>query len=234
MSVPGVAAFHDGGGGAGGGIGGSTGATGDRLLASDGTGGSTVKATSIPVAAGHTLTVDSLLCYPDANQSNDEKVQVSESFLFASDVVFRYYNDPDISSGTADLGFVRDAPGIWRFTNGSTGQGAVRCTRPVVTLANGGTITAARTRSAISNNGAAGAGDFELVAAAEGLEYLFTVQTAQAMNVIAAGADVIYIAGVASSAGGSASCATIGSSLLLTCAKAGVWTGIASGTWTLA
>lgn len=230
-----IASSLAGGGGSsgGGGISGSTGPDGDKLLASDGVGGSTIKATSIPVLAGHTLVVDSLLCYPDAEDSGDEKVQVSESFLFASDVIFRYYNNVDISSGTADLGFVRDEAGVFRFTNGSTGQGAVRCTRKVVALANGGTITAARTRSVITNTGAGAAGDFELVAAVEGLEYLFAVHATQSLNIIAAGSDVIRIAAGVSSAGGQASCATEGASLLLTCTRTGVWTGIASGTWVL-
>jgi hypothetical protein len=65
--------------------------------------------------------------------------------------------------------------------------------------------------------------------------YSFVVLSAAApLTVVAQGSHAIYVNGSASSAGGSATGSTMGLRLDLVYAGPSVWSGIASGTWTLA
>lgn len=173
MSVPGVSAFHQ-GGGAGGGIGGSTGATDNLALRSDGVDGKTMQSS--------TVTID--------------------------------------DSGNVTLG---------------TGSGGwLKGQRAVVVPGEDFDVPASQSNAAISNDGAGAQQVFSLPPATAGLTYLFSVDAAQNLVLLANGTNIIRLGASASTAGGTLTSNTPGSQVLLTCTKAGEWGTLYAGTWVAA
>ncbi len=86
-----------------------------------------------------------------------------------------------------------------------------------------------------TNTGAAGEVDITLPASVVGQIFYFNIQAAQTLKVIASGTDKIRNAGTLSAAGGAASAATVGNSIVLICVAAGEWDVMSIvGTWTVA
>lgn len=95
------------------------------------------------------------------------------------------------------------------------------------------TISAADNYRDFDNNGAAGQVTFTLPAATVGLAYGFAVLEAQNLIVSAPGGVVIYLGGLATSAGGNITSNTVGSYLSLKCRSATEWMVQSSmGSWT--
>jgi hypothetical protein len=84
------------------------------------------------------------------------------------------------------------------------------------------------------NNGAADTVVATLPAATVGLWYRFVVHVAEILQLQSDGTDVIYLGASASLAGGTLTSNTVGSDVLISCSKAGVWTTLSSGTWVAA
>jgi hypothetical protein len=56
--------------------------------------------------------------------AGDEKAQIGgANWNLGSDVHVRWYSDPDVPSGAADVGLKRNAAGVVEITNGTTGSG---------------------------------------------------------------------------------------------------------------
>jgi len=131
--TPGVSVFHQGGGSGSGGSGdvvGPASGTDNALVRFDGATGKLVQNGLASESDSGVITADGLLIYPGGNQSADEKVQVgAATILIASDIPIKFYNDPDISSGSPDVGLERSAAGTLEVTNGSTGQGNLTAAR---------------------------------------------------------------------------------------------------------
>ncbi len=98
------------------------------------------------------------------------------------------------------------------------------------------TLVANDQGTAFTNTGASGTVIFTLPAAVLGLSYAFSVEVAQILEVLAVGSDVLRIGTAQSVAAGNLQSIAIGSTLILKCTKAGVWSamGGVSGTWTVA
>jgi hypothetical protein len=121
----------DGGSGSGG-LDGDLGAADDKVLRSDGTGGSTAQASGATLDDGVNLTINSLLCYAGGNQSGDEKAQIAGGpggTLLSSDSDVRWYGDLDISAGSPDVGLARSGAGVLAVTNGGAGAGSIAAGR---------------------------------------------------------------------------------------------------------
>lgn len=57
------------------------------------------------------------------NSGNEQKAAIGNAdWGLSSDTHVRFFNDPDIASGSADVGLKRSAAGKLRGTNGSTGD----------------------------------------------------------------------------------------------------------------
>lgn len=105
-------------------INGSTGATDNRALRADGAGGITIQNSLVTIQDDGTVVVNAVLVYADGDLSNDEKIQLAASFLLASDVHIKFYNNVDISSGSAVVGLLRNAAAnTLKITDGANGDG---------------------------------------------------------------------------------------------------------------
>lgn len=117
----------------------STNANGNIVLDPNGTG-------IIQATASVQLTAGGLLVYA----ADEEKVQVAGGAggtLLSSETDIRWYNDPDISSGSPDVGLKRVAAGTLQGTNGTTGNMVAFLLTPTVGIFQGsgspeGVITA--------------------------------------------------------------------------------------------
>lgn len=101
--------------------------------------------------------------------------------------------------------------------------------------AGGLTLTAADSGKTVSITSGGGADQVDLPASPSfGTFYCFAIIAADELTVQAQGAHRVYVAGTASSAGGTAKSSTVGSYLCLEYVATNMWTGPASGTWTTA
>lgn len=141
-----------------------------------------------------------------------------------------------------DTGLTRHAQGVVRACDGSgwgtgAGFGVLQSGRASTARTADLTLVATESGRCYHNNGATGTVVLTLCAAAltaaGGPEFLFVVNAAQTLRLKAAGTDLIRFGTSTSSAGGQADSSTVGSSALLTCTKAGEWTALSTGTWTL-
>lgn len=138
-------------------------------------------------------------------------------------------NNIIFSDGAGNIRLQSDSTGFWTFSNGFSYK------MTILPEAANYPIVAADSGKVLTNTGAGGAVTFTLPASAVGLHYFFSVEVAASFVIKAVGADIIQIAGAASSAAGTATNATVGSTLHLICSKAGKWVSFArEGTWTLA
>lgn len=88
------------------------------------------------------------------------------------------------------------------------------------------------TNKVFTNTGAGGTVIFTLPAATVSLSYSFSVEVAHVLELLAIGTDVIRVGSTQSAAAGNAQSNTIGSTMILLCTKAGVWSAFsAPGTW---
>lgn len=118
------------------------------------------------------------------------------------------------------------------MTVGASAVGTVAARRAWIAPGEDFDVPAAFSGSGFTNDGVGAQIVFSLPAAALGLEFLFSVDAAFNLVLLANGTDVIYLGSSASSAGGTLSADAIGETVLLTCSKAGRWKAIAQGTWT--
>lgn len=96
-------------------------------------------------------------------------------------------------------------------------------------------VATSDTGTLFTNTGAAGAVVFTLPTADPGLVYYFNVQVAQTFTITADTSDKIRSTSTLSAAAGSASCSTIGNTLMLVCTAANEWEVMAiGGSWTVA
>ena len=122
-----------------------------------------------------------------------------------------------VSSGGTGTGIVNVAMGPVNFTTKTAAY----------------TIPASACGSAYNNTGATGSVTLTLPAAAPGLNYFFTVDAAQTLEVLGAGTDQIAIGASNSSSNNVTANATY-ATLWLYAYKAGQWVAISStGTWTV-
>jgi hypothetical protein len=146
------------------------------------------------------------------------------------------HNDPQ--QGSADSGLMRNAPAVWRSTDGSTGIGAFLTKRLVEanTAGSGAPNVLAVTESGtlLHNNGATAENYHSLPAATIGVEYHFYCADTDGIRVTANGSDTIRLAGSVSGAGGRITSTTIGSYTALICVAAATWVGYGTvGTWVI-
>jgi hypothetical protein len=105
----------------------------------------------------------------------------------------------------------------------------------VIVDVDGATLTAAQSGAVISNLGASGAAAFVLPAAVPGLQFVFLVEVAQALQIDPDGTETIALpsTGVQGAAGKYLVADAIGEKVHLVCVSAGTWDVIHySGTWT--
>jgi len=130
------------------------------------------------------------------------------------------------------------AAGIRAIGANSTVIGAFTGGRPLVAKTANYTVLLTDTAIQFTNDGASGAITLSLPPAAivNGVvpSYLVSVMAAQDLVIDASGTDVIYVGATPTTAGGTATSNTIGSTILLTVSKAGVWTSLASVGWVTA
>lgn len=146
-------------------------------------------------------------------------------------------NDSDGSAG--DTGLSRNAAGVLRVTNGSTGLGSTLTGRLVEASTAGSgapnVLIANESRTLLTNEGATAANHHTLPSAAAGLEFIFAVQDSDGIVVTAAAGDTIRNAADVSSSGGTATNSTIGSVIHLVALNATEWYTVSViGTWVLA
>lgn len=132
------------------------------------------------------------------------------------------------SNGTSD---------IWFAINPGTGtrlDQPIALRKPRATLKTSNfTVLTTDTGTWFNNSGAAGTITNTLPAAAVGLNYKFTVVTAQNVSVKAVGSDTIRIVGQVTAGAGGIACATVGSSIDIYCPIAGQWIVASTNTpWT--
>lgn len=145
-----------------------------------------------------------------------------------------FWSSTAASSGSADIGMSRDAAGIARITNGSTGIGALTTALSIVPKTGNYTVVVTDSARLFTNTGAAGEVDFTLPAAALGLVFEFSITVAQVLKVIANTGDTIRIAASVSASAGNISASTIGNCVRLVCIAANKWVAQSNeGTWTV-
>lgn len=151
-------------------------------------------------------------------------------------------SDGNTGLGTAaadQLSGIAGGVECWRASEGVAGQSDGMTYRLAIDTNTSDPITVAATMADIGKwfcNTGAGAGiAANLPAAAVGLHYGFAVTTAQNIVITANGTDTIRVAGSVSTAGGTATNGTVGSTIYLICFAAGEWTAASApnGTWTL-
>lgn len=190
----------------GGGIGGDTGAADNALLGADGTGGETLQAGAVFLAGAGLSTLQ-------FDGTGAQNVIIGDSAFGPNGLVVLAGNASDPGHIDARRLVIPmpedDAP--FNLTGG------------------GGVIT---------NTGATGQVIATLPAspAAFGLDCSFAVTVAQNLQIKAQGSHVIRVGGSASSAGGTATCGTVGACITLCYVAANNWTALGqpTGTWTLA
>lgn len=135
-----------------------------------------------------------------------------------------------------DIGMARNAAGVIRVSDGSTGIAALLTSRLITVDADGRAVAATESLAVFTNEGAAALDVFTLPTAVAGLQYTFVVQDADGIQVQAAAGDTIRIAGAVSSVAGTATSTTIGDTLTLVAINATEWVAIGlEGTgWVLA
>ncbi len=139
---------------------------------------------------------------------------------------------------TKDIGLARNAVGVLRVTDGSTGIGAllnsVLVEANTAVAAGPNVIVATESRTVFTNEGATAENHHDLPTAVAGLEYTFIVQDTDGMQINAATGDTIRNAGTVSASGGLIESATIGNVITLVAINATEWivTTIV-GTWTI-
>lgn len=208
--------------------------------------GNTLSSTSgniaVTAAAGGTLTLNNgdgaatVFGYNFSALGGDNfSLHQDFGFRLRSTYVVNWF-DSTVAAGSADVGLARNAAGALRVTDGSTGIGSTLSKRLVEAHTTGDTLTAEESRSLHTNAGAGAGVTLVLPAAAAGLEFHFYVAAAQNLVVDAGAGDVIQIAASASSAGGTATNATIGGYLAIVAIDDTNWVsmGTPTGTWTLA
>jgi hypothetical protein len=125
------------------------------------------------------------------------------------------------------------AKGATRFLNGFFSS-FVTFTQQILTKTADYTVLASETGAVYTNSGAAGQVIFTLPTWAAGLFYMFDVETAQNLRVVASGTDTIRIAGSVSAAGGRIDNATVGGVVTLVATLSGKWVATSQeGTWTV-
>lgn len=73
-----------------------------------------------------TEVVDSLYLYATSTSGDQRHYLTPTAHQLSSSVALVWYNDPDISSGTPDVGLKRSAAGVLEVTNGTTGVGKLK------------------------------------------------------------------------------------------------------------
>lgn len=150
------------------------------------------------------------------------------------------FNATDAFNGTPDSGFARNAAGVIRATNGTTGIGAILNSRLVEANTAGSgapnVLVASESGTVLTNEGATAENYHTLPDAASGYQFTFIVQDTDGIRITAAAGDTIRpIAGTAASgAGGFIRCATAGAFITLVSINATEWIAIGSaGVWTI-
>lgn len=150
------------------------------------------------------------------------------------------------ASGTVQLGTSGGAScslaGLWTV-NGSTGVLSNSSGYPAVCgiavrpkTTSPISVVVSESRGVYTNEGAGGSVTFNLPTAVAGYDYTFIVQATQNMVVTASAGDTIRVAAGVSSAGGTATNGTIGSTLRIVSINNTEWValGAPNGTWSLA
>lgn len=138
------------------------------------------------------------------------------------------------ATGTADVGLVRDAAGVLRVSNASTGVGVLFSARNVEAVTTTKSPAATESNEVYTNEGDADGATVTLPTAAVGLTYTFYVQTGQTLTVTANTGDTIRIAGNVTAAAGSVTSNVVGSSVTLVAINATEWVAVSVvGTWSI-
>lgn len=148
-----------------------------------------------------------------------------------------WFSGANVGAGSQDVGLKRDAAAVLRATDAGSGMGAVLQKYVVEAHTSGDTLLLTESNSTHTNTGAGGSITIVLPAASTlGLEFTFYVGAAQNLVIDAAGTDLIRNGASVSSAGGTATNGTVGSTITLRCVVSGTWAAMATpiGTWTLA
>lgn len=155
-------------------------------------------------------------------------------YELASGGAVSWSNSATDSLTTKDTGLARDAAGVLRVTDGSTGIGALLTTKVVEAHTGDDTLTDVESFSIHTNEGAAGLVTLTLPTAVAGLTFTFYIQAAQTLTITAASGDTIRNAGTVSAAAGNISDNTVGNLVKLIAVNATEWiTESIVGTWTI-
>lgn len=143
-----------------------------------------------------------------------------------------------LDNSNADVGLAREAAGVVRVTDGSTGISdllhtvLVEANTAVAAAPNA--ITAIESGTVFTNEGAAAENVHDLPTAVAGLQYTFIVQDADGIQVNAATADTIRHDGTVSASAGLIESATIGNVVTLVAINATEWIATTLvGAWTI-
>ncbi len=133
-----------------------------------------------------------------------------------------------------NAGIAHDGSSEMRVSNGSSNSGGLKFSYVVNAKTGNYSVTNPDSGKLFTNAGASGEVDFTLPTWASGLFYIFDVEAAQTLKVIAAGTDTIRIAGSVSVGGGNITNATIGGMVTIAATASGKWVATShEGTWTV-
>jgi hypothetical protein len=146
---------------------------------------------------------------------------------------FRHPSTSDI-----DAGLQRAAAGVVMVTDGSVGIGKALAAKLVEANTAGSgapnVLTAAESRTVLTNEGTTAQNYHTLPAAAAGLEFEFVVQDTDGIRVVADTADTIRDGATVSAGAGFIQSTTVGSTLRLVAINATEWVVMSkAGTWTV-
>ncbi|HKQ06804.1 MAG TPA: hypothetical protein VJ464_16840 [Blastocatellia bacterium] len=147
-----------------------------------------------------------------------------------------YFTNSTSNPNTTTVGgYDSPSAGVILANAGSnTTVGVFRGNREVVAKTANYTVVARDTGRFFTNAGASGEVDFTLPTAAAGLTYIFYVDAAQTLKVIAGASTTIRVAGSVSASAGNITNATTGGSIRLTAISTTQWVAeYSQGTWTV-
>lgn len=244
------------------GIGGSTGATDNAILRADGTGGATLQTSGWVIDDSSVLTSSAgPYLYPvsstrlliragstDVDMYSNDKVNIAiggqpAAQIFASTEVRLpsgsqfSFSSSTANAASADTGLARNAAGVVRVSDGSTGIGKLlNAVLVEANTAGSGTpnaIAATESGTVFTNEGVTAKNFHTLPSAVAGHQFTFIVQDADGMRVVANTDDAIRVIDKVTAAAGYIESTTIGSTVTLVSINAVEWYATSiKGTWT--
>lgn len=144
----------------------------------------------------------------------------------------------DILPSQPDAGLARSAAAVLLATDGNNGLGALRSGREIEASTAGvvspNLLLPTESRKALTNEGALAEAYNTLPSAAAGYEFVFIVQAAAGLRIVANTGDTIRMGGAVSASGGFIRSAVVGSTVTLVAINATEWLAVSAlGTWTV-